>query len=37
MVDPEIEERGGGGVLFLRSEDFFEAPSHLPYAFVVRV
>ena len=29
--------RGPGAVKFLRPEDYFDAPSHIPYAFVVKV
>ena len=42
MVDPGISEPGGPGprvvhVEFLRSWDCFDAPSQIPYVFVVRV
>ena len=40
MANPGFKEPGGAVPVrynFLRSEDCFDAPSHIPYAFVVRV
>ena len=36
VADPRISEQGGT-VEFLRSGGCFDAPSHIPYGFVVRV
>ena len=38
VADPfKNRGRGPSAVLFFRSDDCFDAPSHIPYAFVVRV